>query len=182
MRSEGVIDIGHTLARRVVGDLFGRADTADTAAIDLHESDAAIVDRVPRHEDVVRRLAAGKLHRAGLAGERAIGLVGAAMKRLFQPGRLNRLQKRQAGLGGGDVLAPNLPGVDQQNAVRPDPLARRGELVGIILQREAAERTPAAFDRAEAGLSRGAAEFQRLLRAVAEKLRGIGRLGKNVVP
>ena len=55
VRRESVIDVGDAARDRVVGDRFRRPDAADAAAIDLDEADAAIVDEVPRHEDVVRR-------------------------------------------------------------------------------------------------------------------------------
>ena len=55
-----MIDVGHALRRRIVRDLLRRADAADPAAIDLDEADLAVVDEMPRHVDVVRRLAAGK--------------------------------------------------------------------------------------------------------------------------
>ena len=62
MRGEGVIDVGHALPHRIVRDLLGRADAADTPAIDLNEADLAVVDQMARHMHVVRRLRRGRAY------------------------------------------------------------------------------------------------------------------------
>ena len=99
--------------------------------------------------EIVRGLAAGELDLAAAGGKVAVGVIGAAEERFFQPGRADFLQHRNARRGGLDILAEDLAGVDQQGAVAPKPFARRLELVAIVGQTAAAERSPAAFDGAK---------------------------------
>ena len=60
-------------------------------------------------------------------------------------------------------------------------LARRLEMVAVVVEAAAAERSPAAFHRAIALVARRAAAGQRLGRRIAEELRRIGQLGISLL-
>src|SRR5688572_29078943 len=154
----------------MVCDLFGRPDPADAAAVDLHEADISIIDDVASHEPIMRRLAAGERNLPAYARKPAVSFIGASMKWLLQPTSRDLLEQRNAQDGSLHVVPPYLARVDEELAIRPQPFARGHELVGICLERAAAERSPAAFDGAEPCLLRLATKLKRLLRCVAEKL------------
>src|SRR4029077_7534589 len=120
---------GDAARRSVVGDLFGWADAADAAGVDLDEADAAIVDEMARHVRIVTALAGGEAEGAGLSGESAIGVEGAADERLLEPMRAELDERGQPGFRRRQVVDPDGAGVDQHDAVRPETLACRRQLI-----------------------------------------------------
>ena len=121
----------------------------------------------------MRRLAAGGLEGPGALAEAGIGRERSGREGLLQPGRAVALERRQPPRRRLEIGAEDLAGIDQQDAVGAEALARRVELRDIGLERAGAERAPAELDRAEAFGPRRAAAGQRLRRAVAEQLRGV---------
>ena len=174
------LTIGDALRGRIVGDLLRRADAADAAAIDLDVADLAVVDQMARHVDIVRRLAAGEPHLAAAsAAQRAIGLQSA----LAWNGSSSQVARAASRAGSRaaaalDVLAEDLAGIDQQDAVRRRGLRARQRNGRRRPSRVAApDRTPAELGGAETLRARTSrAALERLLRRVAEEQRGVGRL------
>ncbi len=81
-----MVDVGHAALGCIVAYILGRADAADAAAIDLDEIDLAIVDNLPRHLLIVRRLAAGDFYRLRHSFERRILRQRSGVERFLQPG------------------------------------------------------------------------------------------------
>jgi hypothetical protein len=91
------------------------------------------------------------------------------------------LERGQPGRRGRDVVAKHGAGVDEQNAVGPEPGAGSANLLRILLDRAAAIRPPAELRRLDAGSGRPLSLRKRLGRIVAEELRRIGRLRKGLL-
>ena len=80
-----MVHIGHAALRRIVRHPFRRADPADPPAINLDETDSAVVDQVARHVRVVSTLATRQLYLVAALCQRSVCLVGSGLKRLLQP-------------------------------------------------------------------------------------------------
>ena len=171
-----MVDVGDRVGSRVVGDLLGGGDASDASRIDLHVAERALLDEVDRHRRVVRALAAGEAHLARDTRERPVRRVGVLHEGLLEPGRLALAQDSGACRGRLEILAEDGAGVDEQDPVVADRLARREHLLDIVLHRAPAERTPAELDGPEARGLRRAALRERLRRRVAEERRCVGRL------
>ena len=81
--------------------------------------------------EIVRRLTAGHCDRLRPVPQLGIGLQCASGERLLEPGRAVPFEGRQTGGGGIDILAEDLAGIDQEDAIRAEPLARRVEMIFI---------------------------------------------------
>ena len=64
------------------------------------------------------------------------------MERLLQPDAPVAFERRQAERRSLDVIAPDLAGVDQQDAVLAKALARRVEMVGVVLDATRSRTVP----------------------------------------
>jgi hypothetical protein len=67
-------------------------------------------------------------------------------ERLFKPCRANLFKHRQPQRSRLDVFAPNLSGINQQDAIRAKAFPRCVKLIDVCGKTPASERTPAAFD------------------------------------
>ena len=171
-----MVDIDHAFGHRIIGHPFGRTDATDPAAIDLDKTGVAVVDQMPGHEDVVRAFAARQRNRPAFR-QGAIFLIGMGQERFFQPGCLYLGQHGQAQGRRLDIVAPDLSGINQQDPVGAEALARGVQLICIGGQRAAPERPPAAFDRPEPRRNGSARGGQSFVWIIAEQHRGIGCLG-----
>src|SRR5215217_9541799 len=152
MGGERMVDVGHAAFYRMLGNALGWTDPSDAPAIDLDVADLAIVHSVPRHEHVMRSLPSGKANAPRARRELAVSLIGAAVERLLEPSCIHLLEQRQASLGCQNIFAPNLSGIDQQRAFLAESFSGRLQLVAVIFQTTAPERSPAAFHRPKTGL------------------------------
>jgi hypothetical protein len=91
-------------------------------------------------------------------------------ERLLEPDDASLLERGQPGRRGVDVVAKHGAGVDEQNAVGPEPGAGSANLLRILLDRAAAIRPPAELRRLDAGSGRPLSLGKRLGRIVAEEL------------
>lgn len=157
-------------------DLFRRTDATDAAAVDLDEADTATLQQMARHEGVVRALAAGEADGPALPGECGMSVMGVRRERFLKPGG-GGLEHWQSGGGRIDILTEDPTGIHQQHTVRPDTVACCHNVVGILGATAMGDQPPAEPDGAEPGAALRPSTLERLLRGVAEGLRGIGRLG-----
>ena len=172
-----MVDVGDGVRCRVVGDLLGCGHAADPPGVDLHVAERPVLDEVDRHRGVVRALAAREPHLAGQLRESSVGAIGIFHERLLEPGRAALAQDRSAHSRRLEVLAEDGAGVDQQDAVVADRLARRDDLVDVVLHGSATEGTPAELDGSEPRGAGCATLRQGLGRRVAEERRCVRRLG-----
>ena len=117
MRGEGMIDIGHAALHSIIGNALGRAYAANAAAIDLHVGDLAVVDKLAGHVEIMRGFAAGNADLAAAGSQCAIGIIGAAEKRLFKPDCVDRFKQGDAGSGCLHILTEYLARIDEQGSV-----------------------------------------------------------------
>ena len=144
-----MVDVGDPALDGVVGHLPGRPQAADATAIDLDVTDLAEIDQMLGHVAVVGRLAAGAAHRLHAFTKARIGEVCGAVERLLEEGHAVALHRVEPCGGGVDILAENLPGVDQQDAFGAETLARGVEMGDVAFQ-GVAEGCPAELGGAEA--------------------------------
>ena len=132
MRRERVIDVGDAAADRIVGNALGGGEPADAATVDLDIGDLAVVDQLARHVEVVRGLAAGEADLAAPRRKRRIGVIGAAKERFLEPRRVHFFEHADARRRCVDVLAEDLPSIDEERSVGTEALPRRLEVVAIL--------------------------------------------------
>src|SRR5437899_3109774 len=151
MAGEGVIDEMDAFGASVIGDFFCRGDASDAPRIDLHKAKTCTVDHVFGLMKIVAAFATRKLDSTAPLGERAIRLQRPGDKRLLQPQRSTGLQRGKPLRGLGDIIAPNCPGVHQQDRLPAEALARGVNLFLVLFYRAAAIGSPAEFGSAVSG-------------------------------
>src|SRR5690349_20705936 len=181
MRRVGVVDIVYALFDRMRRHRVRRADAADPSAIDLHEADLAEIDEVARHQLVMGRFSAGEADLWRDRGERGMGGERMTGEGLLEPQRPRLLERRQPARRRSNVLAEDLPGIDEQRRIRSDPLPRRHQLIDVGAELALAERPPAELHGTVAGSRRSAPPLKRFLRGIAEELRSIGRFSEGLL-
>jgi hypothetical protein len=123
------------------------------------------------HIGIMRGLAPCQRNRgSGCKGR--ICAKGRAAKGLFQPGRAVGRECRQAEGGGLDILAEDLAGIDQQDAILTQSGAGRLKVTDILFQVEA-EGCPAELGRRKACSADRLGPRAGLFRRCPEKHRGI---------
>src|ERR1700722_8840914 len=139
-----MVDVGHPARDGVIRNLLGWPEAAYAATIDLDVVDPAEVDEMLGHMTVVGRLAAGRSHRLHAVTKFAIRAISGATERLLKKSdavALHRVEPQRCCL---DVLAEHLPGIDQQDTIGSETLARGVEMGDVALE-GFGERRPAAL-------------------------------------
>src|ERR1700722_3417525 len=177
VRRESVIYKGHTLGHRVISDSLGRTNTANTSAVDLNVADAAIVDEMLRHVEIVGALSSCELD-ATLARERSVGVQRTGVERLFQPNRSQLLERREARSRRFDVVAKNLSNVHHQQRVLAQPFTCSEKMFQVGFEVASADRTPSKFHRAKVLPARSGGQLEGLRGSFPKQLRCIRKLAE----
>ena len=111
--------------------------------------------------------------------QRRVGIERAGDERLLQPGGAVLLERRQARCRGRQVMTPDGAGVDEDDPVVAEPLARGRDLLGVLRHAAQPVRSPAELGRDVALVADALRLGQRLRRRISEQDGGIGqaRLG-----
>jgi hypothetical protein len=113
-------------------------------------------------------IATGQYDAAALISELFIGSQRAGHERFFQPQCAAVFQRLQTLFRYSDIIDPDGTGIDQQNTVVTQTLARCMQLVGVGGNIAMTERSPAEFSGAITQRSHSTAFFQRFLSVITE--------------
>ena len=126
----------------------------------------------------MRGLAPGQRH-WGLGGKGGIGGKGGACEGFLQPSGAGGGQGGQAQGGGRDILAKDLAGVDQQDAILAQTGTGRLQMADVLGQVQA-KGGPAEFGRREALGADRLGRSAGFLGRGAEQDRGVGQFGMRL--